>query len=463
MEQLLTIAPFALVVLLLGGVLWLARPDVLALLVWPVVLLYPKRLMHGALPLNAGVNDVFMVLLAIRMLFYQYPSDLPYYRWGGPVVALAAGMALMQVFSEASGALFYPMPGLWLQTLRDGLKGLVFVSFAFVLVRSVTSEVQVRRHVVVFLGTLTVAFFLVWVSSWAPSVRKVFEDLGSETRARELAYVQSTRTWGPFEFTTGLGIMIAATVPLGLALAAAAGAGAASRVGGAAMVALAGVAEILTKSRSALTGICFVLLIWVLGSNRRWRILAALAVIAGVVVVYAVNSRDASKLQARVEADKLVADSALRTDLWKTMVTNPSPLVLGFGEGQFVIAQRLNLNPHNGYLGALFVWGVGGVLMFVLLYAAAVRWGRQVKALDRSALGRGFALGALGSTVSIAVTALTSDPWFTSDYRFLVYFMLALLWQRRQAVMMSEMPAGISPEYGMAPDSYYDGAVAGSY
>jgi hypothetical protein len=96
--------------------------------------------------------------------------------------------------------------------------------------------------------------------------------------------------------------------------------------------------------------------------------------------------------------------------------------------------QRLKVGPHNGFLDALFLWGVFGVGMFTLLYTFTVRWARFIIKSDTSPIGRALGWGASWSTLAIAGTALTLDPWYVSDYRFFVYFLLAVLWQRRESV-----------------------------
>jgi hypothetical protein len=74
-----------------------------------------------------------------------------------------------------------------------------------------------------------------------------------------------------------------------------------------------------------------------------------------------------------------------------------------------------------------------------------VQWARTAVRSDWSAIGIGVGWGVIWSVVSIAATAMTTDPWYVLDYRFLTYFLLALLWQRKEALRPGEMePAEIS-------------------
>jgi len=107
-----------------------------------------------------------------------------------------------------------------------------------------------------------------------------------------------------------------------------------------------------------------------------------------------------------------------------------------FGEGGPAMTRRLHVGPHNGFLDVFFLWGLGGTAMFVALYGYMIAWSRTVMKLDHERVGQIVAWGAFWGVIAIAGAAMTLDPWYVSDYRYFVYFLLAILWQRREAVRL---------------------------
>jgi hypothetical protein len=248
------IIPLAAIGLLLGAAFWLLRPNILVLLMWPVLLLYPRNLLHGLLPFNAGLNHVFIVLLAARMLFYSNPNRHPSYRWGTPVVLIAVGMMLMQAAAELTGALRFDTHELWFYLFKSTALGVVFIATAIIFAKAIVTEEDLKRHLAAFLLSMTVAFLLVWVCGQFESARYIWEDYGSHKWEQEFAEYEGTtamRSWGPFDYTTGVGIMVAAVLPLAVGLSTA------PRANWLRILAILTlgstiVAQIITKARSSL-------------------------------------------------------------------------------------------------------------------------------------------------------------------------------------------------------------------
>ena len=82
------------------------RPTLLLPLSWIVVLCYPQGILFGKLPLNIGLDDLFLILASLITIFRLNRR--------GPIahskklLFIIIGLFLMQTLSEISGSLQYP-------------------------------------------------------------------------------------------------------------------------------------------------------------------------------------------------------------------------------------------------------------------------------------------------------------------------------------------------------------------
>jgi O-antigen ligase len=103
-----------------------------------------------------------------------------------------------------------------------------------------------------------------------------------------------------------------------------------------------------------------------------------------------------------------------------------------FGQGRIVPTLQLGFHPHNSYVGALFLHGIGGVVWLFVLFGLL---GRRAWWLSRNAADplRSVASGVGWGTMVWAIAGLTQDMIVTPLPRF-VYLLFIVLIDRGYAI-----------------------------
>ena len=418
------------------GVL-IAPPRWTVLLFWPVILVYPQNLLLGLLPSNVGLDDVFILSVGLRVLIS------PRRTVAKPVVSLALALALMQSLAEATGLLSYP--DLLPHMIKTSLKGIVFVSFALVCAQQIRTPKDIERATIAFLVALVAAFSVVLICFAYPSLAEYWEvsvrEYGHRVRAAGDA---SWRGFGPFSGPGSAGLMVCVAVPLGLGLVLERQLPSRVRWLGLATLILGIAVLVVCKSRSSILGLGGMFFLMTLMSRRRSLIVTIALISAVGAATYGSYGavEQVEQVRARLEDKRLDSDLEGRARGWQEIVANPSPAIVLFGEGLPALARRLNVAPHNGYLDIVFLWGLGGVIIFIVFYTRIIEWSRAVARSDPSSLGRALAWALMWSTVATAGYALTADPWYVSNYRFVAYFLMTIVYVRYRAVRATRKPAG---------------------
>ncbi len=183
------------------------------------------------------------------------------------------------------------------------------------------------------------------------------------------------------------------------------------------VVALAGITDVLTISRSGIIGVALgvivVLLVLRPLGGTAWRFAGAFAlvVVAGVALALraGVPAGYFSLDQATQSADHLANRSQLyraAIDLWRT-----SPLV-GVGAGNYELdlpqvgLKNVRTHANSIYLQSLAETGIVGLLATLAMFAATI------VTLGRSAVRRPLVVGALGATVALAAHQTFDDLFF---------------------------------------------------
>ncbi|GEM_PF-6606639 len=431
MTELLTLV--SVVISLACLVLWISQPRLLALLLWPVVFLYPRAMLQGILPLNAGLDDLFIVALGLRLLFYVHPDDPAPPRWFNGAVWVAIALSVMQVASEATGLLEYPMFSQY--TIRTALKCVGYVLFVHCLTRTIRTEQDLRRHLVSLMLTLFLAFLTVVACNFYPDLADIWQVYRSSADQRAFAEFsqEAMRSWGSLGSPFAIGMVLCVAIPVGIGLLIHRHRSTALYAATLLMLAGAALAIIIAKSRSAVLGLAVMGGGMVVASRYRIRVLAAVCVLA-IIWIGASASVGYDRLEKRFNTDTLRRDLDVRLGIWRTFVENPSPAIIAYGEGTYAMWARLGETAHNGFIDALFVWGIGGALTFAIVIWKQFSWSRRVVRYDDSPLARAIAWGALWSILAAAGAGMTGDPWFAPQYRYLAYFLIVVTWSRSQMV-----------------------------
>ena len=416
--------PIIIAVMTLAFVVAFLFPRLSVLLVWPVLFLYPQNYLFGFLPLNAGLDDIFILFVAARFAMVQGLGAVsPSSRF---VVVIAVLVLLMQLVTDL-GSLF-AHPYLISRVLKDLLKNIVLLAFAWTMVSAIRTDEDVRKHIIAFGLAASLAGMIVVLSLYFPALTSAWE-----VRQRGLAYLEGTagkRAFGPFNGPAEVAGFVCIVVPIaaGLLLQGR-GSGRGVRLLAWAMVVIGTLSVLVSKTRSGLLGLAGMLVAILFTSRQRWYVLGislALALVVGLAVLMA-GGDVLQALEFRFSLESLSSDLATRLTIWSRIVSSPSWQSFLLGEGVAPLAIRLNATPHNGYLDALFVWGPFGVFVFGTMFYCMLKWSRTVMKWHADPLSRGLGAGVLWSAIAVLTMAMTSDPWFMPYYKIASFFMLALM------------------------------------
>ena len=407
------------------GAVTLAAPRRMAFLLWPVILLYPQNLLYGLLPANVGLDDILILLLGVRILISSDTTRRDRVR---PVVALALALWLMQTLAEATGLLRYP--DLLPEMVKAALKGGVFIIFAILMAALIRTPRDIERFTTSFLVALTASFVVVILCFMAPSLGQYWE-VTKYTLEDRIRLGAGWRSFGPFPGPAAAGLMVCLTVPLWLGVLLHRPQRPLHKNLAFAGIFLALTVLVLCKSRAAITGLGGMFLLMSLLSRRRaWIVVLMVTVVLIGTFVFNTSADVLSAVGSRLDRDTMNVDLATRAYLWKVIITNPSFAIPLFAEGGPALSRRLDVSPHNGYLDVIFTWGLGGIIIFCVLYSRLLKWSRRVARDDPYPLSRALAWGLLWGTVSIAIYAISADPWYITNYRFAIYFLLTIVYLR---------------------------------
>jgi len=439
-------------VLFVIGALILFAPEAMLLMVWPVLFLYPQRLFYGLLPWNAGLDDLFILAVGVRILLFTRKA---YPHKATAVVWLALMMAAMQLFAEITGVFRYPV--LLATVARNGLKGIVFIVFAATLAKSIRTEDDIHRHLKMYLFAVSLAFLVVLLCYLKPSLGTYWEYYDPEkVRAKaELAGTALKRGFGPFSGPGSLGLIVIVSTFLALGLLWHKCRSRLLTFLAVLTLVTGAIAQIIGKSRAGIIGLAGAFATMALLSGKRKGVIALLilAIFAGALTGTWIGGF-LEAAQARFSPERFSTDLATRAHGWKLIVTNPSPAILLFAEGGDAMGVRLGVAPHNGYIDVLFQWGLGGVICFAIVVGCVLKWSRFVLRTDDFIPGKATAWGVLWGSLGVALLALASDPWYMTNYRFSLYFLLVIVNVRYGALRYWAVEDSLLPEDAMLVPEY---------
>jgi O-antigen ligase len=136
-------------------------------------------------------------------------------------------------------------------------------------------------------------------------------------------------------------------------------------------------AMLLTESRTGMLALMAVLAAMGLASRSRFY---AWSIAFGAVLLLAVRPDMVAGFWERVtstynpEAGGMLDPSTqTRLDIWKAYASAATPQVWLLGQGRTVPVLQLGAHPHNTYLSALFLHGLGGLVWFLWFFGTMIR------------------------------------------------------------------------------------------
>lgn len=425
-------------IILVAIVIVITMPRFSVFLIWPFTLCYPQALTFGILPMNAGVDDIFIALVAIRLLLKRQYSLR--YIAANRIVMIAVAFILMDFFSQLFGLFRYPF--LYFQLIKDVLKGGVLLLFTFIFVIDGRTESDLRRHLKSLLIATILSGTIVIGCYFSPIMSKIWQ-VKSEHDVVALAYVEGTasnRVYGPFLGPGEIGTFGCAVIPICLGIIIFGGTDIKMKQLAVMAVMAVSVTILLAKSRNGILGLSAMLISMLMFSDKKKHVLIGFLILAFCASTLSFfNIEILHRFAERFEATKMLSDLNDRIAIWGALLGGATPSILLFGEGYHATFLRLGTSPHNGFLDAILLWGVFGVLTFSTVIILTIRFCRRILAFDSAPLSKGLSWAILWMLVAEGASAIVTDPWYRTIFKMIVFFTLSLVYARFRSIDKSSV------------------------
>lgn len=416
--------------LLVTGVA-LVSPKTGALLLWPIILVYPHLYMErqGLLPWNAGVDDLYVCFLFVVVLIRRTLLGGVGLRIGVTVLG-AATWYVIWVVAHLSG--WYITPELQpVEVLKPILKGVIFVLFAFVMVHVMDDERDLRRMALTFAAFMTVAACTVILHRLFPSQFALFSAERFERLRRAAGGVE--RGVGSLMSPNTGAALLAMVVLFAIHIRHLVGSWGRLMLLGCVPVLLLGM--LYTGSRTG--GIALgVAVCWMAVASRSrfyaWGLCGV--ILLGIVMKpnLVIGFWERLQLAYNPDAGEIGETGASRLWAWKQYITTASPQAWILGEGQASPLLRIGLNAHSTYIAALFYHGIAGLAWLLVFFGVIVRRGFRLAACGAQPY-RSIGSAVLWTLLVWAIAGLALDMLVTFVPHF-VYLFLAALVERGYAL-----------------------------
>ncbi len=418
---------FLLTVVLATLVVMAFKPKLGAILVWPIIFLYPHLYMFrlGILPWNAGVDDLFIGFFFIIVVVRRNLLGGVPIRFG---LSVAGALAYLMIWTTANLSGWIIMPQLLpVEVIKPILKCLVFALFAYSMVHCIDDQRDLRRVAIAFFVTLTAAGFTVILHHFFPKQMVIFTN--AKVELFQSWYGKVPRAVGSLmNPNTGCVILgmtvVFATRLLKLVPTLAA------RVSLIAGVVIMLVAMLITESRTGAIALGLVLLSMMTLSRAR---LFAGIMVVGMILLVVVSPMFISDFMSRFSAAlNTVGDPELgpgvqsRIDTWGQYARDATAQTILFGQGQLVPTIQIGFHAHSSYISALFVHGIAGLIWFLVFFGLLVKRGLAV-AHSRIEPYCSLAAGLLWGILLFSIAGLTLDLLTDFNTRFLFLFYAVMI------------------------------------
>ncbi len=450
---LIAVAALVLVVLLV-------KPKLGAVLVWPILLVYPHLYMEQLeiLPWNAGVDDLFIAVLFLIVVFQRNLLGGSPVRFGYSMIAAVTMLVVITIANLSGWALEPTLPAV--VTIKPMLKAIIFALFTYVMVNTIDDEHDIRRAALVHVTFLAVAAFTVVLHKMFPAQMVIFTLDIVEQQLKW--YGKAPRAVGSLtNFNTGCAMLgMTVLVALNLLRLPSSTRRKVFLIG---CIVMLLVGMVLTESRSGALALGVALLAMGVLSRYRLYALALVCTVGGAVAFKPDLFLDywdrIAQIYNPAAGGQWGENAAGRFDIWRAYVSEPQSQVYLFGQGRTVAIIRNGSNAHSGYLTAVYVLGFGGVVWALAFFGSLAfrAWHLMRLRVEPYAT---IGAGVLWALLALAAASLTVDMLLQTTVRY-VYLFYAVLIERSLAVARQTQPANtlLRPSY---PLQLALGATAGA-
>ena len=408
----------ALALLLTLLFLFLSAPKLLALTLWPVIMLYPHALTYGMLPLNMGFDDLYIsavcILVSPRLgrpsVSYPMKAALVFFC----ILFVANLIGLATVPEEISRSI-----------IKELLKSLGLMMFTWTVLISITEKRDISLHIVSFIVSMMAASAIAGADYFGLPFAKLFYI----PQEGELHF----RATGPFLSPAGLGI--ATMMPIFISLAGTTIKGLNfTKIFFAFGAAIIFAALFLSGSRSGWLGFFVGISVMFIMTRQR----SLLVISSLMVILIAIEFLGIQTIQEVIQVNVARTEtgvgglSAGRFQLWKSYLEHPYLAMLLCGRGM-IATRAIGFNlPHSGYLDAVFILGLGGTAFFIVSLYRVLRLSKWMAINDSDPLQSVFSQGIFVGVVAWLGVALPADPILNTFWRYTFFFIITILWSRQE-------------------------------
>lgn len=444
------IVGFGLLVLVFAVLVALAiNPKWGALLVWPIIFLYPHLYMArlDLLPWNIGVDDIFvcvffLIVLVRRNLLGGVPFRL------GLSVAGVTIYFLIWTVANLSG--WTMMPELEpVDVIKPILKCVIFVLFTYAMVHTIDDERDLRRSASAFIVTMVAASLTVILHKLFPNQMVIFT---SERVARFQQMEGAVQRAVGSLTNPNTGCAVLAMAVLFMIVRAHVTPSLSRKLALACCMIIILAAMVLTGSRTGTISLAIVL--GIIGLVSRARLYAWLIIVAMVGVVL-IQPSLLFDLWERIigtyspeAGGQLGSSTQTRIDTWVRYWQTATAQVWLLGQGRLVPTVNVGFHSHSTYVGALFIHGMAGVIWLFWFFGTTVRRGLL---LVRTRLEpyQSLAAAVLWGLLAWAIAGITLDLLVTFNPRFVFLFFVVLI-ERSYALATQRWPVVVQVPAGPA-------------
>lgn len=416
------IAYLVVAIYLMACLFALVYPQKALGLFWVLILCYPTWLLYGKLPLNIGLDDIFLVCLFVGSLVKGKVSE----KW--PFMA-ALFFCILAVFGDLSSI------GLGSNidisyALKRWLKNAGLICLVFSVSATIHNERDIKRALYAMLagmvlGGVLLIYYAINKSAYNPfqipawalgkeeSLLQVIGPFSSHDRAGGILGFGSVIAYFMIKFTRSKGekiFLVSICCILMLAL-------------------------LLSASRSGWVFLVFpVMLSSFLGKKKLVGIVMLVLVTLFALFALAKFAHFSERLTETTEAYSaggLEVLSSGRIKHWKTTLSHPSVSWLLFGEG--FAAQEFH--PHSNYIAMLKCTGLIGIAFWAVFYTRIFKKSFWLMNHDYLPEMTAVFSGCFWAYIGYLIYFIPSTPMMWSPVRYTDFFLMTLIHLRyRQLV-----------------------------
>ena len=447
MGGIVSLAIFGLIIVALAlgtrkGLVYIALPAVFA---------YPHRLNMGLMPMNAGFDDMLVILTFVIMIIKGFRIKG---RWMGWMIAILYFI----VIGAETTSVGLTGGGMIQTNIKTILKATVILSYGLTLLMTMETEDDVRRIILSLAaagGLACVIAMADWMGmEWA---KMFFVEVDIE---HEMMHSRAT---GSFLSTDGVGITLAMVGWLGashLIFRSTLLAKFASLLWCMLLI----VTLVASASRSGMLGVALSGVAILLFARRRRAMVLMLYAIPVMVIAMVPVLREAfltmlSRTEAQAAEGGIWAGTGRSSALWTVVDYSLGPWTAFFGAGETFYGTR-GWYAHNGFVDVLLCFGLAGVIWGAFFLNRILRQAFFLMKHGTSFLARNLGIAVLLGLLGTAGTSLATGPPMNTFWRYEIMWVGAVLSVMMRLHIGQEKPIALEP-YEEYDEFEYEGMIDG--